>query len=91
MRPKNEGQTKALDHLQTIELEKLFTKLVSKVSEVEGMISFYNFYIFYRILKRWTTGPGAPLGLLLGLPENHEIWSSFSGPDGLIFDRGASN
>ena len=47
-------------------------------------------YTFYRTLKRWTTGPGGPLGLLLGLPENHEIWSSFSGPDGLILDACAS-
>ena len=57
--PKNEvlkeRQTKAWDHLQTIELEKLSTKLVSKVSEVEGMISFDHFYTFYRTLKRWTT------------------------------------
>ena len=51
-----EGQTKAWDHLQTIELEKLSTKLVSKVSEVEGMISFDHVYTFYGTLKRWTTG-----------------------------------
>ena len=47
--PKNEvlkeGQTKAWDHLQTIELEKLSTKLVSKVSEIEGMSNFDHFYI----------------------------------------------
>ena len=50
-----EGQTKAWDHLQTIELEKLSIQLVSKVSEVEGMSSFDHFYTFYRTLKRWTT------------------------------------
>ena len=57
--PKNkvlrESQTKAWDHLQTIELEKLCIPLVSKVSEVEGMSSFDHFYSFYRTLKRWTT------------------------------------
>ena len=51
-----EGQTKVWDHLQTIELEKLCIPLVSKVSEVEGMISFDHFYTFHRTLKRWTTG-----------------------------------
>ena len=59
MGPKNkvlkEGQTKAWDHLQTIELEKLCIPLVLKVSEVEGMSSVDHFYTFYRTLKRWTT------------------------------------
>ena len=66
MGPKNEvlkeGQTKAWDHLQTIELEKLSTKLVSKVSELEGMMSFDHVYIFNRTLKRWTTGTLVNLG-----------------------------
>ncbi len=57
-----EGQTKAWDHLQMIELEKLSTKLVSKVSEVKRMISFDHFYTFYRTLKRWTTGTLVNLG-----------------------------
>ena len=72
MGPKNEvlkeGQTKAWDHLQTIELEKLSTKLVSKVSELEGMISFEHFYIFYRTLKCWTTGTLVNLGLEMSFP-----------------------
>ena len=46
------GQTKAWDHVQTIELGKLSTQLVS---EAEGMESFDDFYIFYRTFKRWTT------------------------------------
>ena len=70
--PKNEvlkeRQTKAWDHLQTIELEKLSTQLVSKVSELEGMISFEHFYIFYRTLKCWTTGTLVNLGLEMSFP-----------------------
>ena len=41
-----ECQTKAWDHLQTIELEELSIQLVLKVSEVEGMTSFDNLYTF---------------------------------------------
>ena len=66
MGPKNEvlkeGQTKAWDPLQTIELEKLSTKLVSKVSELEGTSSLEHFYIFNRTLKHWTTGTLVNIG-----------------------------
>ena len=44
-----EGQTKAWDPLQTIELEKLSPKLVSKVSELEGMSSFKHFTFFIEL------------------------------------------
>ena len=57
-----EGQTKPWDPLQTIEREKLCTKLVSKVSELEGTSSLEHFYIFNRTLKRWTTGTLVNLG-----------------------------
>ena len=74
-RPQNEvlkeGQTKAWDHLQTIELEKLCIPLVPKVSDVEGMISFDHFYTFHRTLKRWTTGTlWRHKGLVAGIQRN---------------------
>ena len=71
-----EGQTKAWDHLQTIELEKLSTKLVSKVSEVEGMISFDHFYTFNRTLKCWTLAlvSQSRIGYVFPPPANTVRW-----------------
>ena len=44
-----EGQTKAWDHLQTIELEKLCIPPVSKASEVEGVSSLTTFTLFIEL------------------------------------------
>ena len=72
MGPKNEvlkeGQTSPRDHLLEIASEKLCN--IRALRDLNDPLSVDNetFYIFYRTLKRWTTGTLVNLGFEMSVP-----------------------